>query len=224
MPGKKAIRESGLFILNPIDYIGNLMNEQQLVSRAKAGDFQAFMTLVDAHKGKIYGLAQKLAGNKEDAEDIVQDTLLKAIDKIDQFRGEASFGTWLYSIALNQARALFARSKQADLKPIEEYLPGGNNHGESSPDSAKLFDWGDPHQELEASELRRIIDEVVAELPYKYREAFLLRYIEELPVKEVAALIHESEAATKSRILRARLAIRDRLTTIFGERYAQRLP
>jgi RNA polymerase sigma-70 factor (ECF subfamily) len=197
------------------------MNEKQLVKAAQSGDFKAFTTLVDAHKEKIYGLARKLSGNEQDAEDIVQDTLLKAIDKIDQFRGDASFGTWLYSIALNEARALYGKQQRTDLKPIEEYLPAGS--AESHDHARRLFDWKDPHEELEESELRRVIDEAVAELPYKYREAFLLRYVEELPVKEVARLIKQSEAATKSRILRARLALRDKLDNIFGGHHGQKV-
>lgn len=200
------------------------MNEKELIKRAKSGDFKAFTALIDAHKAKIYALANKLAGNSEDAEDIVQETLLKAIDNIDQFRGEASFGTWLYSIALNQARAHYAKSKQAELKPVEEYLPASeeHNHGRGH-DDFKLFDWDDPHKLMESAELKQVIDRAIADLPYKYREAFTLRYIEELSVKEVAKIIKESEAATKSRILRARLALRDALSHIFEERYGRQM-
>ncbi len=197
------------------------MSEKQLVRAAKSGDFKAFMALIDAHKDKIYGLARKLAGNKQDAEDIVQDTLLKAIDKIDQFRGEAAFGTWLYSIALNEARAHYGKQQRTDLKPIEEYLPSGS--AESHDHAMRLFDWKDPHDQLEESELRRIIDEAISKLPYKYREAFLLRYIEELPVKEVARLTGQTEASAKSRILRARLALRDKLDKIFGGYYGREM-
>jgi len=200
------------------------MNEKELIKRAKSGDFEAFTVLIEAHKSKIYALANKLAGNSEDAEDIVQETLLKAIDKIDQFRGEASFGTWLYSIALNQARAHYAKAKQADLKPVEEYLPGAHEHGtEHAHEGFTLFDWEDPHRIMESAELKRVIDEEIAKLPYKYREAFTLRYIEELPVKEVAKIIRESEAAAKSRILRARLALREALSNIFEERYGRQV-
>ena len=105
------------------------MNESELITKAQSGDFQAFMELVDAHKGKVYAMVRRLAENEQDAEDIMQDTLLKAIDKIEQFRGDASFGTWLYTIALNQARAQFSKGKQADLKPIEDYLPMGSVAG-----------------------------------------------------------------------------------------------
>lgn len=198
------------------------MNEKQLVTDAQAGDFSAFMQLVDKHKSKIYALARELAGNSQDAEDIVQDTLLKAIDKIDQFRGDASFGTWLYSIALNQARSLYARDKRAELAPIEDYLPGsGASHDHE--DASRLFDWQDPHKQLETSELGELIDAALNELPYKYKEAFLLRYIEELPVKEIARLTKQSEAATKSRILRARLAMRDWLSKKFEVSYGQKM-
>ena len=195
------------------------MSEQELVRRAQAGDFNAFTELVNAHKSKIYALARKLAGNVEDAEDIVQETLLKAIDKIDQFRLEASFGTWLYTIALNQARAMFAKQKQTELRTIEEYLPPRLKGGDPEQPVHPLHDWRDPDKLLETEELRKVLDKAIGELPYKYREAFVLRYIEELPVKEVARIINESEAATKSRILRARLALREQLAELFEERY-----
>ena len=199
------------------------MTEKELVAKARGGDFQAFTELIDAHKNKIYALVRKLTGNTEDAEDILQETFLRAIDKIDQFRGDASFGTWLYTIALNLTRAQYAKQKQADLQPIEEYLPA-KGQGHHHPDDNNLFDWRDPHQILESNQLREIIDRVLDDLPYKYREAFILRYFEEMPIKEVAKVINESEAATKSRILRARLALRDELSEVFRERYDEKMP
>jgi RNA polymerase sigma-70 factor (ECF subfamily) len=199
------------------------MNEKQLVAQAQAGDFEAFAKLIEANKQKVYALVRRLAGNKEDAEDIVQDTFLKAIDKIDQFRGESEFGTWLSSIALNQSRALHAKNKQVDLKPIEEYIPGGGTHGDGQQDGFRLFDWKDPHELMESRELKQLVDDAVAQLPYKYREAFLLRYVEELSVKEVAKLTGQSVASAKSRILRARLALRDMLSSEFEDRYGKKV-
>jgi RNA polymerase sigma-70 factor (ECF subfamily) len=200
------------------------MSEKELVARAKSGDFEAFSELIDAHKSKIYALVRKLTGNVQDAEDIVQETFLKAIDKIDQFRGESSFGTWLYTIALNLTRAQYAKQKQAELRPLEEYLPGGGSSADNHNAGPALFDWRDPHKILESNQLREIIDNVLNELPYKYREAFILRYFQELSVKEVAGIIKESEAATKSRILRARMALRERLTEVFEDSYGEELP
>jgi RNA polymerase sigma-70 factor, ECF subfamily len=191
------------------------MDEIKLVARAKDGDFAAFTELINAHKDKVFALARRLAGNEQDAEDIVQDSLLKAIDKIDSFRGDSSFGTWLYAIALNQSRGHLDRQKQTQLKSIEEYLPPAQDADDSKAEHARLYNWDDPHTRLEADELKKVIDSGLEELPYIYREAFVLRYIEELSVKEVAAIIGESEAATKSRILRARLALRDYLARQF---------
>lgn len=197
------------------------MNERELVTKAQAGDFEAFTELINAHKKKIYALAWKLTGNSEDAEDIVQETFLKAIDKIGTFRSEASFGTWLYTIALNLARAQFAKAKQAELKPLEDYLPAHEHGSIDSSDLAhsRLFDWKDPAAELESTRLRESINEALDALPYKYREAFILRYFEEMSVKEVAEMTGESVASAKSRILRARLALRDSLSKKFEASY-----
>jgi RNA polymerase sigma-70 factor (ECF subfamily) len=191
------------------------MDERLLIARAKDGDFSAFTELIDAHKAKIFALARRLAGNEQDAEDIVQDSLLKAIDNIDSFRGDSSFGTWLFSIALNEARGHLARQKRQDLLSIEEYLPSHESNSADKTAHHRLFDWDDPHSKMETSELSELLDEGLSELPYIYREAFVLRYVEELSVKEVAAMIGESDAATKSRILRARLALREHLAKRF---------
>ena len=199
------------------------MDEKQLVAKAQAGDFEAFAKLIEANKQKVYAFVRRLTANTEDAEDILQDSFLKAIDKIDQFRGEASFGTWLSSIALNEARVLYARKKQFDLKPIEDYLPGAGSHGDDQQDSIRLFDWQDPQSQLESDELRPTVNGAVDKLPYKYREVFVLRYIEELSVKEVARLTKQTVASTKSRILRARLALRDMLSSSFEERYGKKV-
>lgn len=195
------------------------MNEHELVKRAQAGDFEAFTELVNANKSKIYALGLKMTANPQDADDIVQETFLKAIDNIEQFRGEASFGTWLYSIALNQSRAHLAKQKQTDLKPIEDYLPTKSADDLHSSGSHRMFDWKDPHELLENEELRNIIDGAIAELPVKYREVFLLRYYEELSIKDIAKVIKESVASTKSRVLRARLAVRDHLSKALEDKY-----
>lgn len=195
------------------------MEEKELIARAQAGDFEAFSQLVNTSKGKIYALALKMTGNHQDAEDIVQETFLKAVDNIEQFRGEAAFGTWLYSIALNQARAHLAKQKQTDLKPIEQYLPTRSADELHRDGAHRLFDWKDPHKILEDEQLKSIIDSAIAQLPLIYREAFLLRYIEELSIKDIARLTNESVASTKSRVLRARLALRDYISKALEDKY-----
>jgi RNA polymerase sigma-70 factor (ECF subfamily) len=185
------------------------MNEKELVKQAQAGDFEAFSELIGKYQSRVFNLARRMTGNVDDAEDILQETLLKAVDNIDKFRGESAFGTWLYSIALNAGRAFLNREKRAELKPIEEYLPT-QEHG----DSGALFEWRDPHRVMEQKQLRKFIDEAIDDLRAEYSIPFILRYLEELPVKEIARLMHLSEAATKSRILRARLYLREKLASV----------
>ncbi len=195
----------------------DLMDERKLIERAQSGDFDAFNRLIKAHKDKIFRLALKLSGNKEDAEDILQETFLKAVDNIDKFRMEASFGTWLYTIALNTFRARAVEDNKMPLKPIEEYLPSGG-HGEAS---QQLFDWGDPHELFEQKQISEIIEAALAEMPQLYSVPFVLRYMEDMPVKDIARMLKISLPAAKSRILRARLAIRETLTDSFRERKSE---
>nr|MBN2277983.1 sigma-70 family RNA polymerase sigma factor [candidate division Zixibacteria bacterium] len=194
------------------------MNEKELVKLARGGDFDAFNRLIMDQQDKIYRLAIKVTGNREDAEDIVQETFIKAVDKIDRFRMESSFGTWLYAIALNSIRAHMGSRRQHTLKPLEDYLPGSHQNG-----SEALFDWGDPHKILEEKQLQAIIEDALADMPYKYSMPFILRYMEDMPIKEVARMSGLSLPAAKSRILRARLALRDKITRILKERKVEKL-
>jgi RNA polymerase sigma-70 factor (ECF subfamily) len=182
------------------------MNEKQLIAKARAGDFSAFSQLVEKYQRQVFNLAKRMAPTAEDAEDILQETMLKAIDKIDQFRGDSSFGTWLYSIALNVGRGFLRSEKRADLQPIEDYLPSQAEGSEK-----RLHEWQDPHVIMEQSQLKLVIEEAIDELRAEYSIPFILRYIEELSVKEIAGIMGLTVAATKSRILRARLFLRDKL-------------
>ncbi len=186
------------------------MDENQLVERAQSGDFAAFQELVLPHEKRLFSLAKRMTRNEQDAEDIVQDTLLKAIDKLETFRTESSFGTWLYSIALNAGRQYLVHRKRRATTPAEELLDNSSHHE----DHHRLREWRDPHLVLEANEIRKFISEAVDELPAEYSVPFLLRYEEELSIKEIAGLLELSEAATKSRVLRARLFLREKLDSI----------
>lgn len=188
------------------------MDEKTLVTRAKKGDRAAFDELVSSHVDRVYRLGLKLTGDEDEAQDILQETFLKAIDNLDRFRMESSFGTWLYAIALNVVRAAAGERKRMQLKPIEEYLPGDGS------EDPRLFDWGDPHRLFESRELRRLVDEALADIPEEHAMPFVLRYVEGLPVKEIADAMGITLAAAKSRILRTRLALRERLNETFMEK------
>lgn len=195
----------------------NPMDEKTLIARAQSGDFDAFAELTGRERERIYRLALKLTGNQQDAEDVLQDTFFKAIEQIEKFRMEASFGTWLYTIALNRIRKIMSNRKRTDPKPIEDYLP--DNHDTAG----ALFDWGDPHSIMENKELNNIIDTALAEMPQLYSAPFVLRYVEDLSIKEVAETLKLTTAATKSRILRARLALRATITNSLKERHSERV-
>lgn len=212
-----------VIFMHHFQYTYNQMNEKEDVKLAQSGDFQAFSRLIESNKSKLYALALKMTGNKLDAEDIVSETLIKAIDNIEKFRGDSAFGTWLYSIALNQSRALLAKQKQTDIKELEEYLPDKSSEEMHQNKSVQLFDWDDPHKQLESAELKEIIQQAIDQLPYKFKEVFLLRYFEELSIKEIAAMINETVASTKSRVLRAKLVVRENLSKTFEERYGQKM-
>ena len=183
------------------------MDEKELIKKAKSGDFDSFNELIKVHIDKIYRLALKITKNHEDAEDIVQNTFYKAIDKLDQFREESSFSTWVYKIALNETRSHISGEAKFIVKPIEEYLPGAHES-----ESSKLYDWRDPDANFESSQTQKLLDDSLADMTDKYSVPFILKYIEEMPVKQVAEILGLTEAAAKSRILRARLALRDILS------------
>ena len=189
------------------------MDEAELVKKAKAGDGEAFNELAKMYYDRIYRLGLKVSGNEEDASDIMQETFLKAVDRIESFRGESSFGTWLYSIAMNVMRTCFARRKKTRLRPIEDYLP---EHGESH--GSSLLDWDDPHRMFEKGEIQGIIDDFLAGIPEENSTPFILRYIDEMPVREIAEVMGLSVPAVKSRILRARLALREHISSRMEEK------
>jgi RNA polymerase sigma-70 factor (ECF subfamily) len=192
-------------------------SEKELVAKAQSGDFAAFTRLIEAYRPRIFGLALKLAKNREDAEDIFQETFLKAIDNIKKFRAESTFGTWLYAIAVNVVRAKYSDENKQELLPIEDYLPSSHGRGHPDTDLPELLDWNDPLSKLTDDEVRNMIDAAIHELPLKYRTPFLLRYTQDMSLQEVADTLHLSLAAAKSRILRARLALRDKLNDYLSE-------
>lgn len=189
-------------------------DEADLVRRAQAGDFDAFGHLIEQYRPKIFGLAMRLSKNRQDAEDIFQETFLKAVDNIRRFRGDASFGTWLYVIALNIVRARYKNRERMELLPLDAYLPDHAAGGKTEP---ALADWNDPLARLTGDELGERLQAALGRLPLKYRMPFILRYSEDLPVAEVAKVLNLSVAATKSRILRARLAMQTFLNDLIVE-------
>lgn len=185
-------------------------DEGVLVASAKAGDASAFEELVNRYEGKIFRLAMNITQNREDAEDVMQDAFLKAFAHLREFQGDSRFYTWLVRISVNEAlmKLRKRRPNQISLdEPVEseeDLLP------------REIKDWGPtPEQQFAQSELHTVLSNVISQLNPAFRIVFLLRDIEELSTEETAQLLGLSVPAVKSRLLRARLKLRQKLDNYF---------
>ncbi len=186
--------------------------EGQLVERLKAGDQAAYAELVEAHAGRIYNLALRLLGDEAAAEDVLQETFLNAFRAIDRFEGRSSLGTWLYRIANNTA-LMQLRKKEPVTFSLD--APVETDAGEEIP--RQFFDFCClPERDLLSEEARQEMRDAIADLPEGLRVVFLLRDIEGLSTRETAEALGLSIPAVKTRLMRARLALRERLSAYFA--------
>jgi len=180
----------------------------------KTGDREAFARLVDETSGHIYNLALRILGNPQDAEDALQETYIKAFRALPDFEGRSSLKTWLYRIAVNEALMLVRRRKP-DAISVEE--PDLDEDAESK--GMEIVDWCClPEGELLSSESRRFLDQAVSHLSTGLRTVFVMRDLEGLSVQETAEALNVSESVVKTRLLRARLALRQELSVYYGGR------
>ncbi|MCF6278209.1 MAG: sigma-70 family RNA polymerase sigma factor [Anaerolineales bacterium] len=194
------------------------MNEAQqheiALSRLRSGDRAELARLVDAHSTKIYRLALKMLSNPQDAEDVLQNTFLKAMQALPSFEGRSSLSTWLYRIAVNESLMTIRRRKpEAEI----------NIHNEDDTDEAlpltQFTDWCClPEGELLSAEAQAHLDKAIQQLSETLRIVFILRDIEGLSIRETSETLGLSETAVKTRLLRARLKLREMLSVYYGER------
>ena len=184
----------------------------------KGGDRAEFARLVDAYSAPIYRLGLRMLGDPQDAEDVLQETFLKAYRALPAFEGRSSLSTWLYRIAVNEALMLL-RQKRPDTVSIDEERE--TEEGEQEP--VQIVDWGAlPEEELLSTETRKALDDAIQRLPSTLRSVFLLRDIEGLSVRQTAEALEVSEAVVKTRLLRARLWLREQLSVYFSERMMEK--
>lgn len=180
----------------------------------QAGDRTEFARLVEAYSPLIYRLGLKMLKNPQDAEDILQETFIKAYHHLGNFNGRSRISTWLYRIATNEALMLLRRKRPHALSVDE---PWENETAEQEP--LQIKDWCClPEEELMSDEARDYLDLAVDNLPASLRVVFLLREIDRLSTRETAEVLDLSEAAVKTRLSRARLRLREDLTAYFGEK------
>jgi RNA polymerase sigma-70 factor (ECF subfamily) len=188
------------------------MSDEDLIARLQAGDQTAYSELVEEHANKIYRLALRMVGNEADAEDVLQETFLSAFKSIDQFEARSSLSTWLYRIASNAA-LMKLRRKEPEQISVDEPLE--NEEGDMMP--RQFFDFCClPEDTLLKDEARVIMQKAVDNLPTALRSVFILRELEGLSTEEAAAALDLSISAVKSRLMRARLKLREDLSHYFA--------
>jgi RNA polymerase sigma-70 factor (ECF subfamily) len=193
----------------------HLANEAALVADARRGQADAFATLVRQYDRNIYRLALNITGNREDAEDVLQDTFLKAYEKLDQFQGDSRFYTWLVRIAVNESLMKLRKRRGDKTVSLDEPVEGEN----SDTMVREVVDWGEtPEQRFATVELRELLNRALTELEPAFRTVVVLRDIENLSTEETAEMLDLSVPAVKSRLLRGRLKLRERLNQYFGKR------
>jgi RNA polymerase sigma-70 factor (ECF subfamily) len=186
-------------------------DEASLVAQAQQGGVEAFTELVTRYEGNIFRLARHITQNPEDAEDVLQETFLKAYEHLKDFQGNSKFYTWLVRIAVNQSlMKLRKRKSGASVSLDEPYDTGEENL------VREIAAWDpNPEQTYSREEIGAILEKAVEALPPTFRAVFALRDIEEISTEETAALLNLSIPAVKSRLLRARLRLREKLTRYF---------
>jgi len=196
------------------------MREQELLRRVQAGERNLFYELVKPYERRVYSSALAVLRNEADAEDAAQEAILKAFTHIRQFRAEARFSTWLIQIAVNEALMRRRRAHPEIIEPIGERQ---EEDGQYTP--RDFADWREiPSEVLERKEVRQRLADAVAGLAQKYRDVFVLRDVQHLSIEETAEALGISRASVKTRLLRARLMLRDLLSPGLGGAWFARLP
>jgi RNA polymerase sigma-70 factor (ECF subfamily) len=185
-------------------------DEGQLVERSQAGDRLAFEELVRRHADRLYAVVLRFVADADEAEEVTQETFLRAWRSIEKFELRSRFFTWLYRIGINEAK------RRAERSP-----PGGTVRSIEDSPIEEAPDWSEaPELRAEQGHLRRVLEEAVRALPFEYRTPLILRDVEGLSTEEACEVMELGEAAFKSRLHRARLAVRRAVDVYYleGER------
>jgi len=194
--------------------------EARLVERLRAGDVAALEALMSDYASRVYRLAFGITRDQGDAEEVAQDVFLTLATKTAMFEERAALGSWIYRITTNAALNK-RRGKRRELETsLEEHLPAFQADGHREGDRTYLLaDWSqNPERELLSGETRRVLERALDALPERYRAVVTLRDVEELSNEQAAELLGESVASVKSRLHRARQALREQLTRSLAPR------
>jgi RNA polymerase sigma-70 factor, ECF subfamily len=188
------------------------------IEALRAGDREEFGRLVDAFSGPVYRLGLKMLGREQDAEDVLQNTFIKVLQNIRGFEERSSLSTWIYRIAANEA-LMMLRKMRPEVNLDDQ---GTEENDDFTP--VQLVDWSPlPEARLISGESQKYLDKAIENLPESLRMVFILRDIEGLSIKETSDALNLSETNVKTRLLRARLNLREQLSTYYSERYSKEL-
>lgn len=186
-------------------------DETALVAAAKAGDQSAFAELVQHYDRRVFRMAKQITQNDDDAEDVLQETFLKAYTHLDDFQGNSKFYTWVVRIAVNEALMKLRKRRSDRTVALDDPIDTGEDEV-----VREIAVWDqNPEDTYSREELATILDDAVQSLKPAYRTVFILRDIEEMSIEETAEALNLSISAVKSRLLRARLQLREKLTRLF---------
>jgi RNA polymerase sigma-70 factor (ECF subfamily) len=186
-------------------------DEAAVVAQARLGDAKAFSELLRRYEGKIFRLALHITQNREDAEDVLQEAFLKAYEHLDQFQGQSKFYTWIVRIAVNQALMKLRKRKSDRSVSLDDDIDTGEDKV-----AREIAAWDEnPEQRYTREEMNQILTAAIEGLAPIYRAVFVLRDVDGLSTEEAAEALDLSVPAVKSRLLRARLQLRDKLTRYF---------
>ena len=203
---------------NPGEAVGT--REQDLISQVQRGQHELFYELVRPYERRVYAAALAILRNEADAEDAAQEAMLKAFANIRQFRAEARFSTWLIQITVNEALMRRRRERTVVMEGIDD-----RRDDEADYAPRDFADWREiPSEALERKEIRQRLAAALGTLDRKYREVFVLRDMEHLNIQETAEALGISVASVKTRLLRARLMLRDLLAAGWEQGWFSRLP
>jgi RNA polymerase sigma-70 factor, ECF subfamily len=190
-------------------------SDELLAARAAAGDDSAFETIVQRYQARVFRLACRLT-SETDAPDVLQDAFLQVYRHLSSFRGESQFGTWLYRIATNAALMHRRATARRPAEPLDQYLPRFDGDGKHAATPAELQVASHADELLDRQFLADKARAVIARLPDLYREAFVLRDLENLTTADVAHALGIEPATVRQRVHRARLLLRGYLSDLVG--------
>ena len=193
-----------------------VLEDRALLERAQEGDIEAFENLVERHRDRVYGLALRMTRSEADAAEITQDTFFAAYQDLKNFRGEAAFGSWVHRIAANNALMRLRHQRVVEAATEEMLGPEFTERGSLA--EYPEIDWSRRADEkVLDEELGRAIRQATDRLPEGYREVFLLKDVEGMSYEEIAEMMGISVPAVKSRLHRARLALREEIDAFYKE-------